>query len=155
MLAGAIAFLPQNGTLVPALDAKKLRRNARPAIKRVELVEPRDATVRLVKGKPKVIAAVNGTTVAADDLKKAVEPVLIKPAAERTVSVQLTGAKAAFSTADAKKLGIKHVTGRFTTYFPVPPLPQHQYRPGGGIDQRHSAEAGRHLLTERDRGGAN
>ena len=121
MVAGAIAFLPQNGTLVPALDAKKLRRNARPAIKRVELVEPRDATVRLVKGKPKVIAAVNGTTVAADDLKKAVEPVLIKPAAERRVSVQLTGAKAAFSTADAKKLGIKHVTGRFTTYFPYLP----------------------------------
>jgi vancomycin resistance protein YoaR len=121
MLAGAIAFVPQNGTLVPALDAKKLRRNAEPAIKKVEFVEPRDATVRLVKGKPKVIAAVNGTTVAADDLKKAVEPVLIKPAAERTVSVQLTGAKAAFSTADAKKLGIKHITGRFTTYFPYLP----------------------------------
>jgi vancomycin resistance protein YoaR len=121
MLAASIAFLPQNGTLVPALDAKKLRRSAEPAIKKVEFVEPRNATVRLVKGKPKVIPAVNGTTVAADDLKKAVEPVLIKPAADRTASVQLTGAKATFSTADAKKLGIKHVTGRFTTYFPYLP----------------------------------
>ncbi|HEY6812025.1 MAG TPA: VanW family protein [Propionibacteriaceae bacterium] len=121
MLAASIEFLPQNGTLVPALDAKKLRRNAQPAIKRVELVEPRNATVRLVKGKPKVIPAVDGTTVVADDLKKAIEPVLTKPAAERTVSVQLTGAKAAFSTADAKKLGIKQVTGQFTTYFPYLP----------------------------------
>jgi vancomycin resistance protein YoaR len=121
MLAASIAFAPQNGTLVPTLDAKKLRRNAEPAIKKVELVEPRDATVRLVKGKPKVIPAVNGTTVTADDLKKAVEPVLIKPAAERTVSAQLTGAKAAFSTADAKRLGIKRVTGKFTTYFPYLP----------------------------------
>jgi vancomycin resistance protein YoaR len=121
MLASSIEFLPQNGTLVPALDAKKLRRNAEPAIKKIELVEPRDATVRLIKGKPKVISAVNGTTVAADDLKKAVEPALIKPVAERTVSVQLTGAKAAFSTADAKKLGIKRVTGKFTTYFPYLP----------------------------------
>jgi vancomycin resistance protein YoaR len=121
MLAASIEFLPQNGTLVPALDAKKLRRNAQPAIKRVELVEPRNATVRLGKGKPKVIPAVDGTTVVADDLKKAIEPVLTKPAAERTVSVQLTGAKATFSTADAKKLGIKQVTGQFTTYFPYLP----------------------------------
>ncbi len=121
MLADSIEFLPQNGTLVPALDTKKLRRNADSAIKKVELVEPRNATVRLVKGKPKVIPAVNGTTIAADDLKKAIEAVLIKPAAERTVSAQLTGAKAAFSTADAKKLRIKRVTGKFTTYFPYLP----------------------------------
>ncbi len=121
MLAGSIAFLPQDGTLVPVLDEKKLRRNARPAIKKVELVEPKDATVRLVNGKPKVISAVNGTIIAADSLKKAVEPVLIKSAGERTVSVQPTGAKAAFSTQDAKKLGIKQVTGQFTTYFPYLP----------------------------------
>jgi vancomycin resistance protein YoaR len=121
MIAASIAFNPQNGTLVPVLDAKKLRSNAEPAIKEMELVEPRNATVRLVNGTPKVIPAVNGTAVAAEDLKKAIEPVLIKPAAERTVSVKLTGAKAAFSTADAKKLRIKRVTGEFTTYFPYLP----------------------------------
>jgi vancomycin resistance protein YoaR len=121
MLAASIEFASQNGTLVPALDAKKLRRNAESAIKKVELVEPKDATVRLVSGKPKVIPAVNGTTVAADDLKKVIEPVLTKPAGERTVSAQLTGAKATFSTAEAKELGIKRVTGKFTTYFPYLP----------------------------------
>ena len=121
MLAASIEFASQNGTLVPALDAKKLRRNAESAIKKVELVEPKDATVRLVSGKPKVIPAINGTTVAADDLKKVIEPVLTKPAGERTVSAQLTGAKATFSTAEAKKLGIKRVTGKFTTYFPYLP----------------------------------
>jgi vancomycin resistance protein YoaR len=121
MLAASISFRPQDGNLVPALGEKKLRRNADPAIDRVEFVEPRNATVRLVNGKPKVIPAVNGTTVAADNLKKAVEPVLVKPAADRTVSVQLTGAKATFTTADAKKLGIKQVTGQFTTYFPYLP----------------------------------
>jgi len=121
MIAASIAFIPQNGTLVPVLDEKKLRSNAEPAIKEVELVEPRDATVRLVNGSPKVIPAVNGTAVTAEDLKKAIEPVLIKPAAERTVNVKLTRAKAAFSTEDAKKLGIKRVTGEFTTYFPYLP----------------------------------
>jgi vancomycin resistance protein YoaR len=121
MLARSISFVPQDGTLVPALDEKKLRRNSGPAIKKVELIKPRNATVRLVNGQPKVIPAVNGTTIVADNLKKAVEPVLIKPAAERTVSVQLTGDKAAFTTVEAKKLRIKQVTGQFTTHFPYLP----------------------------------
>jgi vancomycin resistance protein YoaR len=121
MLAGSISFVQRDGTLVPVLDEKKLRRNARPALTKIELVEPKNATVRLVNGKPKVIPAVNGTTITADNLKKAVEPVLIKPAAERKVRVQLTGDKASFSTAEAKKLRIKQVTGQFTTYFPYLP----------------------------------
>jgi vancomycin resistance protein YoaR len=121
VLAGSISFRPQDGNIQPVLDEKKLRRKADPAIDKVKLVEPRNATVRLVNGKPKVIPAVNGTTVTADNLRKAVEPVLIKPAAERKVNVQLTGAKAKFSTADAAKLRIKQVTGQFTTSFPYLP----------------------------------
>jgi vancomycin resistance protein YoaR len=121
MLAASISFLPKDGTLVPVLDEKRLRRNASPALARVELIEPKNATVRLVNGKPKVIPAVNGTTIKADKLKKAIEAVLIKPAAERTVSVQLTGDKASFSTEDARNLRIKQVTGQFTTYFPYLP----------------------------------
>ena len=118
MIARAITFPAQDGKLVPQLDAKKLLANAAPAVKTVELTEPRNATVRLVNGKPKVIAAVNGTEVAADDLKSAVEPALTESGRGRTVDVELSGAKAKFSTADAKKLGIKRVTGQFTTNFP-------------------------------------
>ena len=118
MIARAITFAAQDGKLVPDLDAKKLLSNAAPAVKEVELTEPRDATVRLVNGKPKVIPAVNGTEVAAADLKKAVEPALTESGRGRTVAVELSGAKAKFSTAEAKKLGIKRVTGEFTTRFP-------------------------------------
>jgi vancomycin resistance protein YoaR len=121
MIGESITFQPENGTLAPVLDPKALIKNAAKAVKKVELTKPRDATVRLVKGKPKVIPAVDGTTVAAADLAKAVEPVLIKSGDDRTASVQLTGDKAEFSTADAKKLGIKHVTGEFTTYYPYLP----------------------------------
>jgi vancomycin resistance protein YoaR len=121
MLAASISFMSQDGTLVPVLDEKRLRHNASPALKRVELIEPKNATVRLVNGMPKVIPAVNGTTIKTENLKKAVESVLIKPAAERTVSVPLTGDKAAFSTEDAKNLRIKQVTGQFTTHFPYLP----------------------------------
>ena len=46
------------------LDADELRSNADAAVKTVELTKPKDATVRLVNGRPKVIAAVNGTAVA-------------------------------------------------------------------------------------------
>jgi vancomycin resistance protein YoaR len=118
MIAGAITFVPENGTLKPVLDATKLRENAADAVKTVELTKPRNATVRIVRGKPKVIPAVNGTAVSAEDLKSAVEPALTESGRGRTVSVELTGAKAKFSTADAKKLGIKKVTGEFTTYYP-------------------------------------
>ena len=80
-------------------------------MKKVELVKPKDATVRLVNGRPQVVAAVNGTGIAADDLKKSVEPALTAKGDERTVSVELTGAKAKFSTEDAQA-GHQEVTGR-------------------------------------------
>ena len=121
MIAKSLTFATENSTLAPVLDAAELRRNAEPAVKKVQLVRPKNATVRLVNGRPKVVAAVNGTNVAADDLKKAVEPALTAKGDERTVSVELTGAKAKFSTEDARKLGIKEVTGEFTTYFPYAP----------------------------------
>ena len=121
VIAKSLTFKAENSTLVPVLDAGKLRSNADPAVKKVELVKPKDATVRLVNGRPQVVAAVNGTGVAADDLKKSVEPALTAKGDQRTVSVELTGAKAKFSTEDARKLGIKEVTGSFTTNFPYAP----------------------------------
>jgi len=65
-----------------------------------------------------VVPAVDGTRVEAQALARAVEPVLTLKGDERTADVELTGAKAAFSTEDAERLGITEVTGQFTTYFP-------------------------------------
>lgn len=121
MIGKSITFEPKDGTLAPKLDPKALMKNAASAVATVELTKPKNATVRLVDGRPKVIPAVNGTKVEADDLAKAVEPALTKAGPARTASVQLTGAKAEFSTADAESLGIKQVTGEFTTYFPYLP----------------------------------
>lgn len=118
MIAAAITFTPADGALSPTLDAAKLRRAADARIVELDLADHRDATVRLVKGKPKVIPSTDGTDVSAADLAAAVRPVLGKPKGERTVTVKLSGAPARFTTADARKLGIKEVTGRFTTYFP-------------------------------------
>ena len=118
MIGNSINFVVAEGAVKPQLDAKKLHAEAAKALAKVELKKPKDATVRLVKGKPKVIPAVNGTTVTAAELAAAVEPALAKTGKARQAQVQLTGAKAPFSTADAEQLGIKRVTGQFTTYFP-------------------------------------
>ncbi|HEY5785797.1 MAG TPA: VanW family protein [Microlunatus sp.] len=118
MIGDSITFVAADGTLKPQLDAEKLRKVADDAVSEVELREPKNATVRLVDGKPKVIAAVNGTTLSAANLAAAVEPVLTKTGKERTGEVELIGAKASFSTEDAEQLGIKKVTGQFTTQFP-------------------------------------
>ncbi len=118
MIGDSITFVAADGTLKPQLDADKLRKVSDAAVSTVELKKPKNATVRLVDGKPKVIAAVNGTTLSAANLAAAVEPVLTKTGKERTGDVELTGAKASFSTEDAAKLGITKVTGQFTTQFP-------------------------------------
>lgn len=118
MIGDAISFVATDGTLKPQLDPDKLREVADDAVSTVELKKPRDATVKLSDGKPKVVPAVNGTTVSAANLAAAVEPVLAKTGKERTADVELTGAKASFTTEDAENLAIKQVTGEFTTYFP-------------------------------------
>jgi vancomycin resistance protein YoaR len=118
MLAESITFADQEGELVPVLDAKKLAEEAADEIKKVESKKPKDATVKIVDGKPKIIPAVNGTGVSDEALGKAVESVITKSGDERTADIELTGAKAKFDTKDAEKLGIKEVTGEFTTYYP-------------------------------------
>ena len=65
MIGDSIAFVAADGTLKPQLDADKLRAEADDAVSQVELKKPKNATVRLVDGKPTVIAAVNGTTLSA------------------------------------------------------------------------------------------
>lgn len=118
MIAAALTFAPEDGTLAPSLDADTLRQQAEPALRSVVSSKPRDATVRLVDGEPGVVPAVDGTEVSARALADAVEPALTERGSKRTATVALTGAKASFSTADAKALGITEVTGTFTTYFP-------------------------------------
>ena len=142
MLAGSISFSPQDGNIQAVLDEKKLRRKADPAIDKVELVEPRNATVRLVNGKPKVIPAVNGTTVTADNLKKAVEPVLIKPAAERKVNVAAHRRESEVLHSRREEAADQAGDRPVHDLLSLSPVPQHQHRAGCGSDQRDCAQAG-------------
>ncbi|MET0693060.1 MAG: VanW family protein, partial [Propionibacteriaceae bacterium] len=114
----SLSFAAVDGTLVPKLDAARLRDLADDAFDDIRLDKAKDASVRIVDGKPKVIPAVNGTRLTAAELSDAVSSALTKTGSKRTASVQLSGAPAKFSTADAEKLGITEVTGKFTTRFP-------------------------------------
>lgn len=118
MLGNSISFVRTDGALAPDLDAKKLAKEAAKEIEKVELKKPKDATVKLEDGKPKVVPAVNGTEVGEEELAKAVESVITESGDARTADIELTGAKAKFSTEDARKLGINEVTGEFTTSYP-------------------------------------
>jgi vancomycin resistance protein YoaR len=118
MIADALRFVPAEGELEPELDRDRLRKAAADAVAGVEVRKPRDATVRIRDGRPQVVPAVDGTTIGAEQLAAAVEPVLTERGDERVAEVELTSKKAAFTTAEAEELGIREVTGTFTTYFP-------------------------------------
>lgn len=117
MIAAALAFEPADGTLTPTVDADRLTAAAAKQIKGLGLKQPRDADITIANGKPKIIPSVDGIGLKPDDLAKAVLGVLDEPSG-RSVTVEATVQRADFSTADARKLGVKQVTGSFTTYYP-------------------------------------
>ncbi|WP_134765287.1 VanW family protein [Nocardioides sp. 1609] len=115
--ADALSLEPgDDGTLVPAVDADQL----------VPLVEdatagdgaPVDASIRLVDGKPQVVKARPGISFEPADVTAAFLEVVTRPKGERSVDVEGTVEQPAFTTADARALGVKREVSEFTTYFP-------------------------------------
>ena len=117
MIGAALSFQPADGTLKADLGADKLTAAAAKKIKGLGLKQPKNADITIANGKPKIIASADGIGLDPDALASAALGVLDKPSG-RTITVKATVQKAAFSTADAKKLGVKKVTGTFTTYYP-------------------------------------
>lgn len=116
-LAASLRFEVQGGELVPVFDAEALDKQVVPALKELGLKQPKDATITIRNGKPKIISSVDGQGVDPAQLGSALVPVLDQ-ASGRTAGVEVTTRAAAFTTDDARKLGVKKVIGKFTTYFP-------------------------------------
>ena len=121
VIASALSFETGNGTLEARLDADELLDRAEKVLAAVTSDVAKDAQITFADGKPKIIPSVDGKTVSADALASAVEPVLTKAGDQRKATVDVSPGRDKFTTADAKKLGIKEVTGEFTTYFPYLP----------------------------------
>ncbi|MFT4216461.1 MAG: VanW family protein [Micropruina sp.] len=117
MIAAALRFEPDGGTLKADLDADKLTKAAARQIKGLGLKRPKDATITIAGGKPKIVASVDGIGIEPKALASGAASVLDQGAG-RSITVEATVQKAKFTTADAKKLGVKEITGAFTTYYP-------------------------------------
>jgi vancomycin resistance protein YoaR len=104
------------GRLQPKLDAKKLHRSLTGVLDRIE-TEPRDATFRIVNGRPQVVPAKDGEQVEARALGAAVFAALPR-GASRLAIVKLSKTEADFTTEEARSLGIKEKLSTFTQHFP-------------------------------------
>ncbi|MCW2796273.1 VanW family protein [Nocardioides sp.] len=114
--ASALKMSPENGELVPDLDVDKLTKLLDGAIS--DNGAPVDATVKLVRGKPRVVPAKPGVSYDPTDVSEAFLKLATRPVGQRHMRVPATVVDADFSTADARKLKIREQVSTFTTYFP-------------------------------------
>lgn len=118
MVAGALTFVPEGGELAASVDAEALLEAAQPALEPFGFTKPKDARFTFTNGKPTIVPSADGVGIAASDLAEAVEGAMTR-ASDRTGSVDVGPQQAGFTTADAEKLGVKEITGEFTTTFPA------------------------------------
>ncbi|GAB3772796.1 vancomycin resistance protein YoaR [Nocardioides ginsengisegetis] len=114
--ADALALEPHDGRLEPTVDEKKLIKLVDRAIS--DHGAPVPATVALVNGRPRVIPDKPGVTFHPSDVTDAFLSLVTRPDGKREMKVKATVARAAFTTKDARKLGIKQQISTFTTYYP-------------------------------------
>ncbi|TQM74201.1 vancomycin resistance protein YoaR [Thermopolyspora flexuosa] len=120
MIAQNLRFVPDGkGGLRPRFNAKKVATEVQDKL--VDGAQaPKDASFRIVKGKPVVVPHRVGLGVDAGALQKDVEQ-LITGGGSRTVQVSLTKAQPALTTEKARKLGIREKVSSYTTYYPCCP----------------------------------
>jgi vancomycin resistance protein YoaR len=104
------------GLLTPRIDAEKLRAAAATEFAKGE-VKPREATVALSGGKPKVVASSAGEVVDMAQLGSDLLTVLPQPAPRR-ITATLRKQEATTTDADMTAMGIKERVSTFTTRFP-------------------------------------
>jgi vancomycin resistance protein YoaR len=112
-LARLILFERAAGTYRAQLDRERLAALVQPMIK-AKTRAPVDARFRVVGDRVRVVPARAGTTLAPRKAQGAVLAAALRPGPRRA-KVSLTALPAAFSTRDAKALGIREQISTFTT----------------------------------------
>lgn len=105
-----------DGDLQVGHDFAALYQQATDVIAALTVVEPKDATVQMQNGRPTVVPAVDGQSISRESFVSGLESVVGNPA-PREVNLLVEQVPAKFTTADATALGIREITGEFTTYF--------------------------------------
>ncbi len=117
-MASVLSFVADGGALTPKIDGKKLADASAKKFTELGMQAAKDASFTFTDGKPAVVPSVDGVGVSQENLVKAVESTMTK-ASGREASVEVGPVKASFTTEDADKLGVKEITGEFTTAFPA------------------------------------
>jgi vancomycin resistance protein YoaR len=120
LIAKTLRFEPSAGTLTPSFDAEELNAAIGKDLNKLGLKQPVDAKFTIAgkkSGKPKITKSKDGSGIDIKQLSTALIPMLSQTGA-RQVSVDVAPRPADFSTADAEAMGVKEITGQFTTYFP-------------------------------------
>jgi vancomycin resistance protein YoaR len=114
--ARVLGMKAQDGDLVPDVDQRALAKLVDSGIS--EAGDPVDATVKLIRGKPRVVPAKPGVSYDAEDVSDAFLTLVTNEDGKRQMKVKSTVAEPDFTTKDARGLRIKERVSTFTTYYP-------------------------------------
>ena len=114
--APAVTVEVVDGRLATVVDEPQLVRRIGTIVRSAQQL-PRPASVRLVDGRPRIVPARAGVQVGPQAFARAVLSAA-GPERDRTARVRGTPSRPAFTTADARDLGIDRVVGSFTTSYP-------------------------------------
>jgi vancomycin resistance protein YoaR len=112
----ALGMKAEAGALVPDLDVERLTALVDAGVSEED--KPVDATVELVRGKPRVVPAKPGVSYDPQDVSDAFLTLVTQPDGKRRMKVKATVAEPEFTTADAQALQIKEKVSTFTTHYP-------------------------------------
>ena len=115
--APVISTRPEDGRLVPQVDGKRLLRLLRPQL-RAATDPPRDATVRIVDGRPRVVPAQKGVVIDRDGLMDSFLDVVAAKEGRRKAKVPTEKVAPEVTTAEVRALKITEKVSEFTTYYP-------------------------------------
>ena len=109
---------PADGKLQPVLAEDRLGAAIGADLVGLES-RPRNASYRIVEGKPEVVPSRAGGVADSRAQFEGVLEALARPAGpERVATARLTAVQPSFTTADARRLGITEKVSGYTTYFP-------------------------------------
>ncbi|MGV1003549.1 MAG: VanW family protein [Candidatus Nanopelagicales bacterium] len=117
-IAENLTFSVSKNTLAPSLDGKGLHKSLAKQLQGVER-PGRDARIIIESDKPVIVPSRNGVAIDNDELAEAVLKVLPETdSSKRTATVQVSSAKAKFTTAEAKALKIGEKLSTFLQAYP-------------------------------------
>ncbi|WP_313450975.1 VanW family protein [Brevibacterium casei] len=117
-IAKTLSFEAKDSKLVPKFDAEKLQKRA--LDENEEIGRPaKDATFKVVDGKPQVVDSEPGIGIKPDDLSKAVTDAINGDTA--AAEVTLASVEPEFTTEDAKKVDVSQTVSEFSTPYKSDP----------------------------------